>query len=94
MLKQTFYFLGLGFESSGLATIHAIHDGLTALEGTHHYFHGEKVAFSTICQLVLENAPKEELHEVLDFSLSIGLPVCLADIGVESISFEEAMEVL
>ncbi|EST89361.1 MULTISPECIES: glycerol dehydrogenase [Vagococcus] len=84
---------GLGFESSGLAAIHAIHDGLTALEGTHHYFHGEKVAFSTICQLVLENAPKEELHEVLDFSLSIGLPVCLADIGVESISFEEAMEV-
>ncbi|MDF0480118.1 glycerol dehydrogenase [Vagococcus sp. PNs007] len=84
---------GLGFESSGLAAIHAIHDGLTALEGTHHFFHGEKVAFSTICQLVLENADTEELYEVLDFCLSIGLPVCLADIGVESITFEEAMEV-
>ncbi|MBP1039760.1 glycerol dehydrogenase [Vagococcus sp. BWB3-3] len=84
---------GLGFESSGLAAIHAIHDGLTVLAGTHHYFHGEKVAFSTICQLVLENAATEELYEVLDFSLSIGLPVCLADIGVESISFEEALEV-
>lgn len=84
---------GLGFESSGLAGVHAIHDGLTALEGTHHYFHGEKVAFSVICQLVLENAPVEELHEVLDFSLSIGLPVCLEDIGVESITFAEAMEV-
>lgn len=84
---------GIGFESSGLAAVHAIHDGLTALEGTHHYFHGEKVAFSVICQLVLENATVEELHEVLDFSLSIGLPVCLADIGVESITLEEAMEV-
>lgn len=84
---------GLGFESSGLAAIHAIHDGLTALEGTHHYFHGEKVAFSVICQLVLENAPIEELYEVLDFSLSIGLPVCLEDIGVESITFAEALEV-
>ncbi len=84
---------GLGFESSGLAGVHAIHDGLTALEGTHHYFHGEKVAFSVICQLVLENAPVEELHEVLDFSLSIGLPVCLADIGVDSITYEEALEV-
>lgn len=84
---------GLGFESSGLAAVHAIHDGLTALEGTHHYFHGEKVAFSVICQLVLENAPIEELYEVLDFSLSIGLPVCLEDIGVESITFEEALEV-
>lgn len=84
---------GLGFESSGLAAIHAIHDGLTVLEGTHHFFHGEKVAFSTICQLVLENADTEELYEVLDFSLSVGLPVCLADIGVESITFEEALEV-
>ncbi|WP_314061786.1 glycerol dehydrogenase [uncultured Vagococcus sp.] len=84
---------GLGFESSGLAAIHAIHDGLTVLPGTHHFFHGEKVAFSTICQLVLENADTEELYEVLDFSLSIGLPVCLADIGVESISFEEALKV-
>ncbi|MGY3750952.1 glycerol dehydrogenase [Vagococcus acidifermentans] len=84
---------GLGFESCGLAAVHAIHDGLTALEGTHHYFHGEKVAFSVICQLVLENAPKEELYDVLDFSLSIGLPVCLADIGVDSISYDEALAV-
>lgn len=84
---------GLGFESSGLAAIHAIHDGLTALEGTHHFFHGEKVAFSTICQLVLENADTAELYEVLDFCLSVGLPVCLEDIGVESITFAEALEV-
>ncbi len=80
---------GLGFESGGLAAAHAIHDGLTILEGTHHYFHGEKVAFGTITQLILENAPEEELHEVLDFCLSIGLPVCLADIGVDVITEEQ-----
>lgn len=84
---------GLGFESAGLAAIHAIHNGLTVLEGTHDYYHGEKVAFSTIVQLVLESAPQEELEEVLDFSLSIGLPVCLEDIGVDSITMEEALEV-
>ncbi|MGG4501459.1 glycerol dehydrogenase [Paenibacillus polymyxa] len=84
---------GLGFESGGLAAAHAIHDGLTILEGTHHYYHGEKVAFGTIAQLVLENAPTEELHQVLDFCLTIGLPVCLADIGVDYISQEELMEV-
>ena len=66
---------GLGFESGGLAAAHAIHDGLTILEGTHKYFHGEKVAFGTIAQLTLENAPMEEIEEVLDFCLSIGLPV-------------------
>ncbi|MGL5642668.1 MAG: glycerol dehydrogenase, partial [Paraclostridium sp.] len=84
---------GLGFESGGLAAAHAIHDGLTMLEGTHKYFHGEKVAFGTIAQLVLENAPTEEINEILDFCLEIGLPVCLEDIGVDSISEEEAIAV-
>lgn len=84
---------GLGFESAGLAAIHAIHDGLTILHDAHGATHGEKVAFSTICQLVLENAPKAELYEVLDFALSIGLPVCLADLGVKEITDAELTEV-
>lgn len=82
---------GLGFESGGLAAAHAIHNGLTILEGTHKYFHGEKVAFGTIAQLVLENAPEEELNEVMDFCEKVGLPICLADIGVDSISREELL---
>lgn len=84
---------GLGFESGGLAAAHAIHDGLTILEGTHKYFHGEKVAFGTIAQLTLENAPMEEIEEVLDFCLLIGLPVCLEDIGVDHITEEELYQV-
>lgn len=80
---------GLGFESGGLGGAHAIHDGLTLLEGTHRYFHGEKVAFGTICQLVLENSPKKEIDTVLEFLVKIGLPVCLEDIGVSEISDEE-----
>ncbi|WP_250674050.1 glycerol dehydrogenase [Paraclostridium ghonii] len=84
---------GLGFESGGLAAAHAIHDGLTILEGTHKYFHGEKVAFGTIAQLVLENAPTEEIEEVLEFCLQVGLPVCLEDIGVDTITEEELKEV-
>jgi len=84
---------GLGFESGGLAAAHAIHDGLTILEGTHKYFHGEKVAFGTLAQLVLENAPKEEYEEVLEFCLKVGLPVSLADIGVPNITDEELYEV-
>lgn len=84
---------GLGFESGGLGAAHAIHDGLTLLPGTHKSFHGEKVAFGTLAQLVLENAPMKEITEVLDFCLSIGLPVCLADIGVQSITDEELIAV-
>ncbi|MGE4276534.1 MAG: glycerol dehydrogenase [Lawsonibacter sp.] len=84
---------GLGFESGGLAAAHAIHDGLTILAGTHHYFHGEKVAFGTLVQLVLENAPTEEVEEVLDFCKAVGLPICLADIGVTEITDEQLMQV-
>ncbi|GGH28738.1 glycerol dehydrogenase [Paenibacillus segetis] len=84
---------GLGFESGGLAAAHAIHNGLTSLEGTHHYYHGEKVAFSTIAQLVLENADKAEIQEVITFCAAVGLPICLADIGVVHMSDEELMEV-
>ncbi len=76
---------GLGFESGGLAGAHAIHDGLTVLEETHHMTHGEKVAFGTLCQLVLENADQDEIDEVIDFCLTVGLPVCLKDLGVEKI---------
>ncbi|MNW49672.1 Glycerol dehydrogenase [compost metagenome] len=84
---------GLGFESGGLAAAHAIHNGLTSLEGTHHYFHGEKVAFCTIAQLVLENAAPEELNEVLEFCAAVGLPVSLADLGVDSYTYEEVLSV-
>ena len=83
---------GLGFESGGLAAAHAIHDGLTVLEETHKYFHGEKVAFGTICQLVLENASDEEINTVIGFCLEVGLPVCLEDIGVHDIG-DRLMEV-
>ncbi|WP_392558883.1 glycerol dehydrogenase [Orbus mooreae] len=84
---------GLGFESGGLAGAHAIHDGLTILDETHNYYHGEKVAFGTLVQLILENAPDDELKEVLDFCLSVNLPVCLEDIGVKTITDKQITQV-
>lgn len=79
---------GLGFESGGLAAAHAIHDGLTLLPSHTKYYHGEMVAFGTLCQLVLENSPEEELYEVLDFCETVGLPVCLHDLGADDVSDE------
>jgi glycerol dehydrogenase len=77
---------GLGFESSGLAAAHAIHNGLTAAPETHAYFHGEKVAFGLLVQLVLEGTPRATVDEVLGFSSEVGLPITLAGVGLESIS--------
>ena len=84
---------GLGFESSGLAAAHAIHNGLTALPETHQAYHGEKVAFGTLVQMVLENRSRQELDEVLRFCSEVGLPVCLADLGVVQVSEEKIMQV-
>ena len=73
---------GLGFESGGLAAAHAIHNGLTVLPECHALYHGEKVAFGTIAQLVLEDAPAAELEQVLGFCRRVGLPTTLAQLGV------------
>ncbi len=84
---------GIGFESGGLAAAHAIHNGFTVLSQCHHMYHGEKVAFGTIVQLVLENVDEEELMEVIDFCISVGLPVTLGELGVTEVKKEDIMAV-
>ena len=76
---------GLGFESAGLAAAHGIHNGLTVAPGCHAALHGEKVAFGTLAQLCLEDAPAGEIDEVLAFCRSVGLPVTLGQIGLGGI---------
>jgi len=84
---------GLGFENCGVSGAHGIHDALTVLEPTHHFFHGEKVAFGIIGLLVLENRPLTEIHEAIDFCQDIGLPTTLTDLGLENVTAEELLKV-
>jgi glycerol dehydrogenase len=77
---------GLGFESSGLAAAHAVHNGLTAVPETRPYLHGEKVAFGVLVQLVLEGQHHSIIEEVLRFSTSVGLPVTLSEIGLDQMT--------
>ncbi|WP_022940569.1 glycerol dehydrogenase [Psychromonas hadalis] len=93
IIEANTYLSGIGFESSGLAAAHAIHNGLTKLEECHHLFHGEKVAFGTLVQLVLENAPMEEINTVLEFCHSVGLPTNLHAMGVKELDREKLLEV-
>ena len=80
---------GLGFESGGLSTAHGIHDCLCNLQGTHDYYHGEKVAFGTLAGLFLEARPQSIIEEVYAFCRSIGLPTTLAEIGLEKVTDHE-----
>ncbi len=75
---------GLGFENCGCSAAHGIHDGLTVLEETHGAFHGEKVAFGTLCLLVLESRPFEEIEAMIRFCRSVGLPTSLAELGLHN----------
>jgi glycerol dehydrogenase len=53
--------------------------------GTHAYFHGEKVAYGLMVQLVLEGQPRPVVEQVLTFATEVGLPVTLAEIGLKDL---------
>lgn len=93
IIEANIYLSGIGFESGGLAAAHAIHNGFTALEETHHMYHGEKVAFGTIVQLVLEDVSHQELEEVIQFCIAVGLPVTLRQLGIQEINPDDIMKV-
>lgn len=81
---------GLGFENGGLAAAHSIQDGFTAISGeVHKLTHGEKVAFGTLVQLVLQETPHEELEKYLEFYTTLGLPVTLEQMHLDKITDEE-----
>ena len=84
---------GLGFESGGLSAAHAIHNGLTALEATHRFWHGEKVAFGTLSLLMLTDRSPALIDTVYHFCETIGLPTTLAQIGLENVSDAQLLTV-
>ncbi len=93
IIEANTFLSGIGFESGGLAAAHSIHNGLTIIKACGSRYHGEKVAFGTLTQLVLENAPISEIREVLGFCRSVGLPVTLNDLGIANPNPEELMQV-
>lgn len=84
---------GIGFESGGLAAAHAIHNGLTALDETHNYYHGEKVDFGVLAGLHLNAATTVQMNEIYSFCEKIDLPTTLADIGITDATPEKLMKV-
>jgi glycerol dehydrogenase len=75
---------GLGFESGGLATAHMIGNTLSSYPECKGLMHGEKVAYGIVSQLCLDDEkPVGEIHTIFDFQVAVGLPVTLAEIGLE-----------
>lgn len=93
IIEVNTYLSGVGFESGGLGAAHAIQKGFTTLPQLHDVYHGEKVAFSTLTQLVMEKAPRQELEEVMGFCTAVGLPITFAELGIPDVTMEELQKV-
>jgi glycerol dehydrogenase len=79
---------GLGFECNGTAASHAINDGLTAIPVKEITYHGEKVAFGVLCEMMMENTDDATVDEVYRFCVDVGLPVTLAQLGINNVTDE------
>ena len=84
---------GLGFESGGLAVAHSVYNGMSAVASANAYYHGEKVAFGLITQLILEGQPQSEVDMIVEFQRTVGLPITLAEVGVDS-SDDDALNLI
>lgn len=91
VIEATILLSGIGFESGGLATAHAIASTLpNFFPETHKFLHGENVAFGLMCQLCLEeDLEADEIDNIVDFMIDIGLPVTFADLNMADVTLEE-----
>ncbi len=78
---------GFGDHYGRVAGAHAVHNGLTVLEETHHALHGEKVAYGILVQLVLENK-WDEINKILPFYQQLDLPLSIENLGVTKVTDE------
>jgi glycerol dehydrogenase len=82
VVHANIFLSGVGFESGGVAASHAVNDGFSSVPESSHLYHGEIVGFGVLTQLMLEQAPENELCEVLGFMSRVNLPVSFAQLGM------------
>lgn len=71
------YVGGLGGGKCRSVAAHAVANGLTHVAGSGASYHGEKVAFGIVVQLVLLDRPLEEIVELISFLCDLGIPLTL-----------------
>ena len=74
---------GIGFENAGCSIAHAIGNAITAIPEGERAMHGERVAFGTLCLLIAEDYPDDEIGRVLDLCVACGLPITFEALGLD-----------
>jgi glycerol dehydrogenase-like iron-containing ADH family enzyme len=86
---------GIGGAQCRTVAAHAVHNGLTHLDGNHSSLHGEKVAYGILVQLRLEEMLQGSQlavtarQQLAKFYQEIGLPLTLQDLGLGGITLEQ-----
>jgi glycerol dehydrogenase-like iron-containing ADH family enzyme len=86
---------GIGGAQCRTVAAHAVHNGLTHLEGNHTSLHGEKVAYGILVQLRLEEMLQgsqlaaSARQQLSKFYQEMGLPLTLQDLGLGGIALEQ-----
>lgn len=93
VIEANIYLSGIGAEGMGDGAAHGIHNGFTVLEETKAYYHGEIVSFGILVQAFLENDSMDFIDRIALFMSKVGLPITLADIGVDRADKGKLMKV-
>jgi glycerol dehydrogenase len=89
---------GIGGAQCRTVAAHAVHNGLTHLEGNHSSLHGEKVAYGILVQLRLEEMLQGSQlavtarQQLTKFYQEIGLPITLTDLGLGGIALNQLQQ--
>lgn len=84
---------GICFSNIGVATAHAVYNGLTVFKQTGSFHQGEKLALAALVSLYVNKVPAEIINDVYRFCASVGLPVSLEEIGFDDTSDELCMRI-
>lgn len=89
VVEATVLLSGLAFESGGLSLAHALNRGFTAYPQLARALHGDMVAFGTIVQLIAQEEPAAFVEDHARFTLALGLPVHLGQLGAVQLDSNE-----
>lgn len=89
VVEAIIYLSCVGFENGSLAAAHSVNNALSSKAEYNHLLHGEKVAFGTIVQMILEGERSELLRIVINFYRAIGLPYSVKLIGIRKTHISE-----
>lgn len=81
---------GLGFENCGLSAAHAVGNAFEHIPESFKLpqYHGERVAFGTLTQLMLERRNSEFLDKIFAFCRNVGLPTTFEELTLKDVRDE------